>query len=388
MSASSRRARFALASAKLPEQAAVDQDEAVDLAVARMPGEVPCRVCDRRRGAGRVAAQDHLAPAAGARALDHGAQVVQLHLQPPLGDELGVRAGHAVVLEAEVVVECLVRVAAPEHRHVLEGLLTAVDDPDLRTRHAPDDVARDRHDPAGAAQRARHEHQHLRRVLRAELLDPDAVVLRRPWRGRDLHRDVAVDRRRRGGADQASDEGGSQGQAHGATLHRAPAPPPRAGRASGRARAWRARRSRAARPRRRPPRPRRPRGSRGRRPRTPGPSRARRWSSGAAHGGRRPPPPRRELEQPLDQRARRRDGSAPSLALRSAASACVHPLLPRLAQDRGDPRVRVLDVVDGVVLGLAAGQLEVEVDRGVVAARERGTSARRPRRCRRSARRA
>ena len=76
----------------------------------------------------------------------------------------------------------------------------------------------------------------------------------------------------------------------------------------------------------------------------------------------------RELEQPLDQRARR--GVEPLLAvgqLRGHRGG--HPLLPRLAQDRGDPRVRVLHVVGGVVLSLAARQLEVELDRGVVAAR-------------------
>ena len=164
-----------------------------------------------------MAAQDDLAPAAGARALDHGAQVVQLQLQAPVGDELRVLARHPVVLEAEVVVERRVRVATREHRRVLEGLLAAVDDPDLRARHPPDDVARDRHDPTGAALRARHEHQHLRRVGRTELLHPDAVVLRRPRRRRHLHRDVAVDRRR--GAARHH-EGSSQGQAHGATLHR------------------------------------------------------------------------------------------------------------------------------------------------------------------------
>ena len=45
-----------------------------------------------------------------------------------------------------------------------------------------------------------------------------------------------------------------------------------------------------------------------------------------------------------------------------------HPLLPRLAQHRGDPRVRVLDVVDGVLGRLLAGEVEVEVDRRVVRA--------------------
>jgi hypothetical protein len=38
--------------------------------------------------------------------------------------------------------------------------------------------------------------------------------------------------------------------------------------------------------------------------------------------------------------------------------------LGRLAQDRGDPGVRVLDVIDGVVARLLLGQLDVEVDAG------------------------
>src|SRR4029078_8240141 len=46
------------------------------------------------------------------------------------------------------------------------------------------------------------------------------------------------------------------------------------------------------------------------------------------------------------------------------------PLLPRLRQHRVDARVRVLYVVDGILGRLPPGQLEVEVDRRVVRARE------------------
>ena len=72
-----------------------------------------------------------------------------------------------------------------------------------------------------------------------------------------------------------------------------------------------------------------------------------------------------ELEQALDEvplgRLQRRAGSRrPGLAR----------LAVGFAQDAGDTRVRVLHVVDGVVARLAPRQLEVEVDRGVVAAPE------------------
>ena len=87
-------------------------------------------------------------------------------------------------------------------------------------------------------------------------------------------------------------------------------------------------------------------------------------------------PPRRrladlvgELEQALDQRLLAR-------LQRDARRLGVGPgggLLPGragFAQDAGDPRVGVLDVVDRVVAGLAAGQVEVEVDGRLVAAPE------------------
>src|SRR3712207_8162749 len=42
----------------------------------------------------------------------------------------------------------------------------------------------------------------------------------------------------------------------------------------------------------------------------------------------------------------------------------------RVPEDPGDPRVRVLDVVDGVLLALLAREVDVELDRLVVAARD------------------
>ena len=71
---------------KRAEQPAVDQHEAGEVAVARAAVEVPRRVGDRHRRAQRVAAEDHLAPAA-ARALDHRAQVLERELQPPVARE-------------------------------------------------------------------------------------------------------------------------------------------------------------------------------------------------------------------------------------------------------------------------------------------------------------
>src|SRR4051812_9704448 len=45
-----------------------------------------------------------------------------------------------------------------------------------------------------------------------------------------------------------------------------------------------------------------------------------------------------------------------------------HPALPRCAEDARDPRVRVLHVIDGVVVRLLHGQLEIEIERRVRAA--------------------
>ena len=68
------------------EQPAVDQHEPREVAVAGAALEVPRRVGDRHRGAERVPAEDHLAPAA-ARALHDRAQVLHRQLQPPLARE-------------------------------------------------------------------------------------------------------------------------------------------------------------------------------------------------------------------------------------------------------------------------------------------------------------
>ena len=59
-----------------------------------------------------------------------------------------------------------------------------------------------------------------------------------------------------------------------------------------------------------------------------------------------------QLEQPLDERARRRMERLRARA-QVGRERLRHALLARLAQDRRDPRVRVLHVVDGVVLRLA-----------------------------------
>ena len=70
-----------------------------------------------------------------------------------------------------------------------------------------------------------------------------------------------------------------------------------------------------------------------------------------------------ELEQALDQRLLGRLQRRARASASPAAAGGRLARVPGLAQDAGDPGVRVLDVVDGVVAGLAAGQLEVEVDR-------------------------
>ena len=262
------------------EEATVDQHETGEIAVARAAAEIPGGIRHRRRCARGVAAEDHLTAAA-ARVLDDVAQVLELLAQTPLGHELRVRAEHPPVLEAQVVVLRRRRVAAREHRRVLECLLAAVDDPDLGARNTRDDVAGDRRDAAGAAVRPRHEHDHAVVAPRPQLLHVDAVVLRRSRACADLDGHVAVDRRRGSGSDQQSEQGQRECESHAAqesswrpTSTRVPRP--RAGRVTVRAPASPLRRSRAARPRHRPRRPRRPLGSRGRRPRSPARSRWRR----------------------------------------------------------------------------------------------------------------
>src|SRR5829696_5327738 len=71
------------------EQPAVDQHQAVQVAIPGAAVEVPGRVRDRGRGAGGVATEQHPAPA-GARPFDHAAKVGVLELQAPVGREEGV----------------------------------------------------------------------------------------------------------------------------------------------------------------------------------------------------------------------------------------------------------------------------------------------------------
>ena len=61
-------------------------------------------------------------------------------------------------------------------------------------------------------------------------------------------------------------------------------------------------------------------------------------------------------------RASAASGAPPSAPATAAAG--VEPGLGRLAQDRGDPGVGVLDVVDRVLVRLLLGELDVEVDAG------------------------
>src|SRR5450759_6031401 len=51
-------------------------------------------------------------------------------------------------------------------------------------------------------------------------------------------------------------------------------------------------------------------------------------------------------------------------------------LWPGLEEHRGDPGVRILDVVDRVLARMLARQIEVEVDRGVVRARQQEPAGR------------
>ncbi len=91
----------------------------------------------------------------------------------------------------------------------------------------------------------------------------------------------------------------------------------------------------------------------------------------------------REGEQLLDQLALGRLEREP-VARRGERRG--HALLARLAQHRRDPRVRVLDVVDGVLRDCSLASVEVEVDGRVGRAREHEEARRRRRRSRRSAR--
>ena len=75
---------------------------------------------------------------------------------------------------------------------------------------------------------------------------------------------------------------------------------------------------------------------------------------------------RRKLEQPLHEVAL---GRVQRIVARREVGGerLRHALLALLAQDARDPRVRVLDVVDGILLALLAGEREVQVERRVVA---------------------
>ena len=67
-----------------------------------------------------------------------------------------------------------------------------------------------------------------------------------------------------------------------------------------------------------------------------------------------------ETDDPTRQRGLGRAGERALDARRQVD----RPASDRLAQDRRDARVRVLDVVDGVLAGLLLCQLDVEVDAG------------------------
>ena len=194
------------------QQPAVDQHEPGEVAVARAPLEVPRRVGDRRRRAQRVAAEDHLAPAA-ASALHHRAQVLERQLQPPVARER--RGGRHEPAAPEVVLERRVRVAALEAAVVLERLRAPVVGPHLQPLHALDDLRPDEREVAGAALRAGDEDQHALRRRRAEALVAHAVIARRPRPGGAAHAHHRPCRgeRRQQQQRQDGEEGGSHGRA-------------------------------------------------------------------------------------------------------------------------------------------------------------------------------
>ena len=172
--------------------------------VAGPAAEVPGRVGDRGRGAERVTAENHLARAPGASRQDHAPQVAQGEVEAPLAREREVLSPERLKppavdrLEPQVVVEGLVGVAPGEHRGVLQRVGAAVNGPNLKVGHPRDDVAGDQPEVPGAADEARHEHQHAARLGRPDLVDEDAVEALGPRATRALDRDVALgDRRRR-----------------------------------------------------------------------------------------------------------------------------------------------------------------------------------------------
>jgi hypothetical protein len=149
----------------VPSRPAVDEDDAVEVAVARAAGEVPRRVGGGDRRAERVPAEDDaLARPRGAE--DDAADVLELHAQPPVADEaeplrverLVPRGDRRVGEPAEVEVERRLRRAPPgvrlgEHPSVLERLRAAVERPDLQPRHLADEVAADEREAARAGEK-------------------------------------------------------------------------------------------------------------------------------------------------------------------------------------------------------------------------------------------
>ncbi len=217
-------------------QAAVDQHHPLDVAVAGAPAEVPGGVGRGGRGAQRVAAQDHLAPPARARREDHPAQVAERHLQAPAAGPG--RVAHRLVLEAEVVVEGGLGVAALEHRGVLERVLAPVDDPHGQPGHARHDVARHRGDPARRRRRSR-----ARARARASPRAGRSSARRRgrTWPGPAAGTPSSDVKRSAAAAGAAGSTTSTRSRARRlieAQPTSARAPRPRAGRASARSRPW------------------------------------------------------------------------------------------------------------------------------------------------------
>ena len=171
--------------------AAVDEHETREVARARPSGEGPRRVGRRDGAAQGVAAEHHLAAAAGG-APDDAPEVLDLRAHPPvageadlgIGDEPEVGA-HARVLEvAEVVVEELPRRGLPrlgpvEHAVVLEQVLAALDGPDLPALRARHDAPGERQEVRRARRGPGIEDEHVPGAPRADLEHADAVVPRR-----------------------------------------------------------------------------------------------------------------------------------------------------------------------------------------------------------------
>ncbi len=217
------------------EQATVDEDEAVDVPVARVAIEVPARVGDGHRGAERVAAEDHLPAPAVARREHHLALVVERERQAPLlgervlasVEEVEVVGGRSPVGEpAQVVVEHLLERHLAGQRLLedavrLERLAATVDRPDLEVRDLVDEVLGVEGEVAGAAHEAGHQHEHALGRRGPELAHEDLVVLRRPRPVGAVDRDVANGGGRRGRRGQEA--GGGESRDERPCSHRAKA---------------------------------------------------------------------------------------------------------------------------------------------------------------------